>query len=116
MKSLSALALAGALAAAPAAAEPVTLINVFEVPSGRLEETLRYWEAARDFLAREPGYIRTRLHQAITPEARFQLINLAEWESPEAFQAATARMTRELRVPAPEGLRFTPALYRAVRE
>jgi hypothetical protein len=40
------LGLAGA-----ARAEPVTLINVFEVPPGALDDAVRYCEAARDFLA-----------------------------------------------------------------
>jgi hypothetical protein len=71
---------------------------------------------ARDFLARQPGYVSTRLHHALRPDARFQLINVAERTSAEAFQAATARMQRELTAVPPSGLRFTPALYRVIRE
>lgn len=109
--------LAAALLAAPAArAEPVTLINVFEVPSGAIEASLRYWEAARDVLARQPGYLSTQLHQSLAPDARFQLVNVARWESAAAFQAAMQRLQQELRVPPPEGLRFTPGLYRAIRD
>lgn len=110
------LGLLAALAAAPLAAQPVTLINTFEVPAGRLEESIRYWEAARDFLTRQPGYVSTRLHQAIAPDARFTLVNVAVWESPAAFTAAMQRLQQELRVPPPEGLRFTPGLYRVIRE
>lgn len=114
---LAAAAAAAALLGAPAVrAEPVTLINVFEVPAGAVDEAVRYWEAARDFLAAQPGYVSTRLHRAISPEARFQLVNVAVWESPEAFRAATERMRAELAARPPEGLRFTPGLYRAVRE
>jgi hypothetical protein len=116
MKRLPAFLLAALFAAGPAAAQPVTLINVFEVPPGRIEETIRYWEASRDFLARQPGYVSTRLHQAIAPDTRFQLINVAVWESPSAFAAATARMQQELRLPPPEGLRFSPGLFRVARE
>ena len=71
---------------------------------------------SRDFLARQPGYVSTRLHRALRPDARFQLVNVAEWASAEAFQAATARMQRELAAAPPPGLRFTPALYRVIRE
>ncbi|HEV7264934.1 MAG TPA: hypothetical protein VGN83_08465 [Falsiroseomonas sp.] len=63
-----------------------------------------------------PGYIATRLHQSIAPDSRFQLINVGEWESKHAFQAATARMRQELHATPPEGLRFTPGLYRVIRE
>jgi len=116
MKRIAALLIGGLLAASPAAAQQVTLINVFEVPQGRLEETIRYWEAARDFLVQQPGYVSTRLHQAITPDARFQLINVAVWESAAAFAAATGRIPQEVRLPPPEGLRFTPGLFRVIRE
>lgn len=110
----AALGLALALAAFPASAE-VTLINAFEVPDRQLEETIEAWEAARDFLSAEPGYVSTALHQAITPDARFQLVNIAIWESPEAFAAATARM-RELEIMPPiGGLRYHPALYTVIR-
>ncbi len=99
-----------------ARAENVVLINVFEVQPGTEEEAVRWWEAARDFLARQPGYVSTRLHHALRPDARFQLINVAEWTSAEAFQAATARMQRELAAAPPAGLRYTPGLYRVIRE
>ena len=99
-----------------ARAENVVLINVFEVQPGTEEEAVRYWEAARDFLSRQPGYVSTRLHRALRPDARFQLVNVAEWASAEAFQAATARMQRELAAAPPPGLRSTPGLYRVVRE
>ena len=99
-----------------ARAENVVLINVFEVQPGTEEEAVRYWEAARDFLSRQPGYVSTRLHRALRPDARFQLVNVAEWASAEALQAATARMQRELAAAPPPGLRVTPGLYRVVRE
>ncbi|MBP0465198.1 antibiotic biosynthesis monooxygenase [Roseomonas sp. PWR1] len=96
MIRLASLAPAGMLASMPAMAQPVTLINVFEVPEGKLPEAITYWEASRAFLATQPGFIRTRLHQPIAPNARFQLINVAEWESPQAFQPASARMQQEV--------------------
>ena len=120
-RTTAAIALGAALAALagggpPAArAESVLLINVFEVQPGTEEDAVRYWEAARDFLSRQPGYVSTRLHRALRPDARFQLVNVAEWASAEAFQAA-ARMQRELAAAPPPGLRFTPGLYRVIRE
>lgn len=118
MKSMiaAATALTALLGAPPLRAEPVTLINLFEAPEGALDQTVRYWEAARDFMAKQPGYLSTNLHRAIAPDARFQLINVAVWESPEAFRAAMARMQAEFKERPPEGLRFTPALYRVFRQ
>jgi len=120
IRRLALIALLAALPLAPPAAQPapgpVTLINVFEVPAGALPEAIAAWEAARDFLAVQPGYISTRLHQALAPDARFALVNVALWESPAAFAAAMERMARDLPNTMPPGLRYTPGLYRVVRE
>jgi heme-degrading monooxygenase HmoA len=66
----------------------VVLINPFEVPEGKEEEFLRGWEAARDFMQRQKGYVATKLHRSLAPTARFRFINVAEWETPADFQAA----------------------------
>lgn len=98
----------------PVAAD-VVLINVFEIPDGKRTESIAAWEAARDFLSAEPGYISTTLHEALEPDARFALINIAVWESTEAFEAATARMRAARAFQPPVGLTATPALYRVIR-
>ena len=92
----------------------VTLINVFEVPEGALDKTIEMWAKGRDFLQTQPGYISTALHQSIAPDAKFALINVAIWESPETFQAAIAAMRARGAAPQIEGLSFTPALYTVV--
>ena len=66
----------------------VGLINAFEVPEGREEECLRGWEAAKDFMQRQKGYVAKRLHRSLDPTARFRFINVAEWETPANFHAA----------------------------
>lgn len=117
MKRLRNTVLAGAVAlatAAPAAAE-VTLINVFDVPAGQEDTVIAAWEKARDFLAQEPGYISTALHRATGPETRFKLINIARWESPESFAAATAKMRAAGIFPRIPGLGVHPSLYRVIR-
>jgi heme-degrading monooxygenase HmoA len=35
-----------------------------------------------------PNYLGTRLHQSLSPDAAFRFVNVAPWESPQAFQAA----------------------------
>ena len=109
------LAAATLLAAQPALAD-VTLINVFEVPPGQREAVIAQWEAARDVLQDQPGYVSTALHQSMSPTARFELINIARWESPGAFQRAMVVLQASGAYPAIEGLGINPALYRAVRE
>ena len=95
----------------------VTLINPFEVPEGREDEALADWEAAAEYLRRQPGYISTNLHQAIAPGAKFHFINVARWESPEAFQAAvTSPEFQELTKSTVENFPHHPALYTLIRE
>ncbi len=111
-KTVAATALA---ACAQTASADVTLINVFEVPEAQIETVISAWEDARAFLSEEPGYIETSLHQSLQPNARFQLINIARWESPSAFLEATTKMRTAGVFPQIEGLGVNPALYTVVR-
>ena len=92
----------------------VILINPFDVPEGTDdEEFLRGWERAADYMRRQPGFVNTRLHRALRPDARFRFINVAEWASPQAFQAAVA--SEEFGEIAKGGPAGSPALYEVVR-
>ena len=102
--------------------EQVILINPFVVPEGKMEESIKYWESHRDFLKTQPGYISTKLHQVLQDQAfmgenRYQLINVAVWESQEAFFAAAQKMRAALgNSGTVEGLQGNPALYQVIRE
>jgi heme oxygenase (mycobilin-producing) len=93
--------------------DPVILINAFEVPQGQDEQFLAGWERSREVLRAQPGYLSTRLHRSLAPEADFRYVNVARWESAAAFRAATARP--EFRAQTPP-YRFHAALYEVVRE
>src|SRR6266567_1162219 len=69
--------------------EPVTLINAFEVPATNADAFVAAWQEVRDYLRSQPGYIDTVLHQSITPDAEFQFVNVARWQTAEDFLAAT---------------------------
>tara|TARA_B100000700_G_scaffold318797_1_gene412697 strand:+ start:351 stop:695 length:345 start_codon:yes stop_codon:yes gene_type:complete len=99
----------------------IVLINPFIVPEGKLEESIKYWESHRDFLKTQPGYISTKLHrsletQSFLGEAKYKLINVAEWESQDAFNSAVQKMQLALNTERVEGLVGQPALYEVVRE
>ena len=100
---------------ADAAATDITLINLFEVPKGREEDAIRFWERARDFLSQQPGYISTALHRAVSPDAPYTLINVAKWRTAEEFTAATTAMATVLGRPSIEGLAYHPGLYQVIR-
>lgn len=109
------LRIVAAMNSALSSNEPLILINPFEVPAGRLEETIAMWEQARDFLQQQPGYISTSLHQSIKPDARFQLINVAKWASADAFMAANKKMWAEAGLPKIEGVMPNPGLFTVIR-
>jgi heme-degrading monooxygenase HmoA len=96
-------------------AEPMVLINVFEVPAGEAEQFVAAWEKARDYLESQPGYIDTALHQAVAPDADFQFVNVAHWRTAEEFLAATQRPEFMQSAIGLAGYPLHPSLYRVVR-
>ena len=92
----------------------VILINPFEVPEGTDEEAfLRGWETAADYMRRQPGFVSTRLHRALAPGSPYRFVNVAEWASPQHFQAAVS--SEEFREIARNASGGAPALYEVVR-
>ncbi|HEX5996919.1 MAG TPA: antibiotic biosynthesis monooxygenase family protein [Jiangellales bacterium] len=69
---------------------PVTLVNVFEVPTEHVDVFIAQWRERAALMSTKPGFLETRLHRALSSQTRFQLVNVARWESPEAFEAGTA--------------------------
>jgi heme oxygenase (mycobilin-producing) len=96
-------------------AEPVVLINAFEVPAAEAEAFIASWEKARDYLQTQPGYIDTTLHQALAPDSEFLFVNVAHWASPADFAAALQSPGFHEAAAAMAGHRAHPALYRTVR-
>jgi len=64
-----------------------TLVNLFEVPAERDDEFLDLWVAADDLLRAKSGYRSTKLHRAVTPDAQFRYVNVAELGSIDAWRA-----------------------------
>ena len=93
----------------------IVLINPFEVPQGQEEAFLKGWREAAEHLRQAPGFLSTRLHESLDPQAKFRFVNVAEWESPQHFQAA---MRTEAFEPISRKMPFTasPALYRVIAE
>ena len=90
----------------------VVLINPFEVRLEDADEFLHSWGAAAEYMKRQPGFIRTSLHRALAPNARFGFINVAEWESPEHFMNAI--QSPEFQKIAAGSPPSFPALYEVV--
>jgi hypothetical protein len=45
----------------------VIVINPFEVPAGKEEKALELWDKFAEYFRAQPGYISSKLHQAISP-------------------------------------------------
>jgi heme oxygenase (mycobilin-producing) len=93
--------------------QSVVLINAFEVPEGEDDAFLAGWERQREFLGAQEGYRSTRLHRSLSPNANFRFVNVARWESQQAFRDATSQP--EFRN-APVPFTFHASLYEVVRE
>jgi heme-degrading monooxygenase HmoA len=92
----------------------VVLINPFEVPPGGDDAFLAAWEASRAFLASQPGYLGTRLHRSLSPEADFRFVNIGRYTSPQAFQTAIGQPQFRQAAAAIQH-RAHPGLYEVVR-
>jgi heme-degrading monooxygenase HmoA len=92
----------------------VVLINAFAVPPEGEDAFLAAWEASRAFLATQPGYLATRLHRSLSPDADFRFVNIGRYASPQAFQAATGQPQFRQAAAAIQH-RAHPGLYEVVR-
>jgi heme-degrading monooxygenase HmoA len=96
---------------------PVTLINVFEGPIDQVDDFIGRWRARAELISAAPGFRDSRLHQAISPQARFQFVNVAHWDSREAWEAASSSPEFRAQIGALDPhvqAAANPALYRAV--
>jgi len=105
----------------PANTSPVTLINVFEVPTEHVDLFIAQWRERAALMSTKPGFLDSRLHRALSSQTRFQLVNVAHWESREAWQAATADTEFQERISAVTAeaqmpISANPALYQVAIE
>jgi heme-degrading monooxygenase HmoA len=87
----------------------VTLINAFSVPPEQDEAFVKSWKQVAGVLSAKPGYVDARLHRAIDAQARFRFVNVAHWESQEAYAAAMEAFPSA--IAEVEGVEPNPALY-----
>ena len=66
------------------------------------------WKKTAAVFAGKPGYLDTQLHKSLDPHARFRFVNVAHWESAEAWvEAMKAFPPAEA---GTEGVEANPAL------
>ena len=69
--------------------EPITFINVFDIPEDEIDTFIAKWEERSQFTTTADGFISAELYRAVTPDTEFKLINVAKWQSMAHFKVAT---------------------------
>ncbi|MDT7743459.1 MAG: hypothetical protein QOE59_2537 [Actinomycetota bacterium] len=69
---------------------PVTFLNIFEIPRGDVAAFTAGWRARIALVEGAPGFRGAQLLEAVSEDERFQLVNVTQWDSREAQQAATS--------------------------
>ena len=93
----------------------VIAINPFEVAPGMETEALKVWDRVAEFMNLQPGFISAKLHQSLDPNAKFQLVTVAEWESAEHFMKMLASDALKNAAKGMEAFPHYPGLYRVIR-
>ena len=95
----------------------VTFINVIELPAEAVDDFIAQWRGRVDRMRSAPGFRDVRLHRALLPDSRFQLINIAHWDTAEDCHTAGADpMVTASVAEAEETATAHPGLYRVVAE
>ena len=95
----------------------VTFINVIEVSADDVDAFVAQWRERVAHMRTAPGFRDVRLHRALLPDARFQLVNVAQWDSAEACEAAGLNPAVVASVDqARQVASANPALYQVVAE
>ena len=91
----------------------VTLINPFVVPADKEDEFLRDWKETAAKLSKASGFRSTRLHRNTGANDRtFLYINVAQWDSEDAYHAAFRDFTPSTRgIP---GVKAHPGLFEVI--
>ncbi|MFD4401299.1 antibiotic biosynthesis monooxygenase family protein [Nocardia sp. NPDC058499] len=95
----------------------VTFINAIELPAEAVDEFIVHWRERVARMRSAPGFRDVRLHRALLPDSRFQLVNIAHWDSAEDCRAAGADpMVTASVAEAEKSAVAYPSLYRVVAE
>ncbi|RDI46198.1 antibiotic biosynthesis monooxygenase family protein [Nocardia mexicana] len=95
----------------------VTFINAIELPAEEVDGFIEQWRERVALMRTAPGFRDVRLHRALLPNTRFQLVNVAHWDSVEACEAAGMNPTVVASVDqARKTATANPALYEVAAE
>lgn len=67
---------------------PVVFVNCMAFPPDGHDAAFALWREVNAYMVDKPGYRWHRLHRRVHDDAAFGLVNLVEWESMTAWEAA----------------------------
>ncbi len=77
--------------------EQITTIVHFEVPAVNVEQFFTYWrDHIRPAVSNQAGLIDGVFHRGVDPQAPYQFINVARWESADALAAGLRLASMDL--------------------
>lgn len=96
--------------------EHILVINPIIVPAGKEAQALAIWDSYAEYFRKQSGYIGTKLHKSLDPDAKFHYINVAEWENAEDFMSAlNSDELNNLGEGFPEDMPHYPSMYQVIR-
>jgi len=97
---------------------PVTLMNSFTVRPDRDEAFHELWAKTAKYFTAQPGFVSLRLHRAVSADARYRWVNVANWESEAHFRAAhgSDELRRVVTQPGWQEFPSSPMLYQVTTE
>ncbi|MEL6317400.1 MAG: antibiotic biosynthesis monooxygenase family protein [Pseudomonadota bacterium] len=96
--------------------ETVVLINTFMVPGAMEDAFLQWWRIMKPLFAMQPGFVSAKLHRSLDQGERYRFVNIAEWESTEAYRHGLSAVWSAAPKPGIPGLDWRPALYEVIEE
>jgi len=57
------------------------LITVFSASEDKEEEFFAWWNEVKETMIKAPGFISGKLHRSLQSDARFNFINVVQWEN-----------------------------------
>ncbi|MEL6318654.1 MAG: antibiotic biosynthesis monooxygenase [Pseudomonadota bacterium] len=94
----------------------IVLINTFVVPTHMEDAFLQWWRMSRMFFSAQPGFVSAKLHRSLDQKERYRFINVAEWDSPQAYRDALGSIWSAVPRPTIPGMEWHPALYEVIEE
>lgn len=96
---------------------PVTLINVFSVPKAKEDEFVKWWQAVKGDITKQPGFISGKFHKSLKPDSKFNYINVAIWDNEDVYWKAYEKSVTPMKATLAElSVEMTPALYHVAFE